>query len=66
MVSSSNKYDDIDHSFYHKLIDDAVDVISKYGDFEWFVSDDPYISKVPPNFMHIPENADEDEGMPFD
>lgn len=66
MVSSSNKYDDIDHSFYHKLIDDAVDVISKYGDFEWFVSDDPYISKVPPNFMRIPENADEDEGMPFD
>ena len=45
MVYSLNKTEDIDHSFYHKLIDDAVKVISKYGDFEWFVSDDPYISK---------------------
>lgn len=45
MVYSLNKIEDIDHSFYHKLIDDAVEVISKYGDFEWFVSDDPYISK---------------------
>ena len=45
MVYSLNKTEDIDHSFYHKLIDDAVEVISKYGDFEWFVSDDPYISK---------------------
>jgi hypothetical protein len=45
MVYSLNKRKDIDHSFYHKLIDDAVDVISKYGDFEWFVSDDPYIGK---------------------
>lgn len=45
MVYSLNKTEDIDHSFYHKLIDDAVEVVSKYGDFEWFVSDDPYISK---------------------
>lgn len=34
----------IDISFYRKLVDDAVDTISKYGDFEWFVSNDPYIS----------------------
>ena len=32
----------IDRSYYDKLVDDAVDTISKYGDFEWFVSDDPY------------------------
>lgn len=31
---------DIDRSFYTKLIDDAVAEISKYGDFEWFVSDE--------------------------
>lgn len=32
----------IDRSYYNKLVDEAVDTISKYGDFEWFVSDDPY------------------------
>ena len=30
----------IDKSYYNKLVDEAVDTISKYGDFEWFVSDD--------------------------
>lgn len=34
---------DIDTSYYNKLVDDAVDAISFYGDFEWFVSDDPYV-----------------------
>lgn len=30
----------IDRSYYERLVDDAVETISKYGDFEWFVSDD--------------------------
>ena len=54
----------IDRSFYDKLVDDAVGAISKYGDFEWFVSDDPYAS--PPrleDFMNIPEDAPEE--IPF-
>lgn len=34
--------EDIDRSYYDKLVDDAVETISKYGDFEWFISDDPY------------------------
>lgn len=42
-VRSSGTEDNIDHSYYHKQIDDAIDNISQYGDFEWFVSDDPYI-----------------------
>lgn len=29
----------IDRSYYNKLVDDAVDTISKYGDFEAFVAD---------------------------
>lgn len=37
--------DAIDRSYYDKLVDAAVTTISKYGDFEWFVSDDPYISE---------------------
>ena len=53
MVKTLGKEDDIDISYYTKLVDDAVDAISKYGDFEWFVSDDPYIG---PN--ETPENKD--------
>ena len=30
--------DDIDRSYYNKLVDDAKDAISQYTDFEWFVS----------------------------
>lgn len=40
MVKELGIEDRIDMSFYNKLTDDAVDAISKYGDFEWFVSDD--------------------------
>jgi hypothetical protein len=43
MVKTLNKQKDIDRSYYDKLVDDAVETISKYGDFEWFASDDPYI-----------------------
>ncbi len=31
----------IDRSYYDALVDAAVETISQYGDFEWFVSDDP-------------------------
>lgn len=43
MVAELDKMDDIDLSYYNALVDDAVDAINKYGDFEWFVSDDHYI-----------------------
>ena len=32
----------IDRSYYDKLVDDAVNAINNYGDFEWFISDEPY------------------------
>ena len=48
MVYNMNKRDDIDYSYFNKLVDDAVDTISKYGDFEWFVSDDPVDNNTPP------------------
>lgn len=64
VVKSLDKKDYIDYRFYDKLADDAVEVISKYGDFEWFVSDDPYIPPEPTqDFMTIPD-TDEDE-LPF-
>ena len=40
MVKELEKENDIDRSYYNRLVDDAVDAISKYGDFEQFVSDD--------------------------
>ena len=40
MVKNLGKEDDIDKSYYTKLVDEAVADISKYGDFEWFVSND--------------------------
>lgn len=39
-IKERNDIDVIDRSYYDKLVDAAVDTISKYGDFEWFVSDD--------------------------
>lgn len=46
MVISLDKETDIDRGYYNRLVDEAVATISKYGDFEWFVSDDRY--DVPP------------------
>ena len=40
MVKQSDKAQDIDRSYYDGMVDDAVDTVSQYGDFEWFVSDD--------------------------
>ena len=39
-VKLLGKEDDIDLSYYQRLVDEAKDAISQYGDFEWFVSDD--------------------------
>lgn len=38
LVKELGKEDQIDHQFYIKLVDDAVESISNYGDFEWFAS----------------------------
>lgn len=42
VYSMGNLRKQIDRSYYDKLVDDAVDAISEFGDFEWFVSDEPY------------------------
>ena len=39
-VLSNHKENDIDMRYFERLADAAVDNISKYGDFTWFVSDD--------------------------
>ena len=59
VVKNAEKEKDIDRSFYDKLVNEAIDAISKYGDFEWFVSDDPYIK----DFIAVPNNTPEE--LPF-
>lgn len=44
MVKDLGKEKCIDRSFYDKLANAAIESISEYGDYEWFVSNDPYIS----------------------
>ena len=40
VVKTVGKEKDIDRSYYDNLVNGAIDTISQYGDFEWFVSDD--------------------------
>ena len=66
LMTASGNEDNIDRSYYQKLVDDAIESISQYGDYEWFVSNDPYIPKPKlDDFMNIPEDVEE-EGLPFD
>lgn len=68
MVKELGKENDIDRSYYDSLVNDAVEAISQYGDFEWFASDDPYIQSgsksTMADFMNIPEDAPEE--LPWD
>lgn len=50
--------DMIDESYYNHLVDEAIDTISKYGDFERFVSDGETA-----DFMYIPEGTPDE--IPF-
>lgn len=63
MVKQLHKEDAIDKQYYNELVDEAADAISRLGDFEWFVSDDPYVPKTSLGFMNEPE--DYDEPLPF-
>lgn len=62
MVASMGKESDIDLSYHNKLVDDAVEAISQYGDFEWFASDDEIVPIIPPWVM--PCGREECDGCP--
>ena len=59
VVKELNKEDDIDRSYYQTLADKAIATLIAYGDYEWFVSDDEYIS--PPFDSGRIVNKDKDE-----
>ena len=42
MVWELNKLNDIDEGHFIALADDAIEAIKKFGDYDWFVSDDQY------------------------
>lgn len=60
IVRELGKEDDIDLGYFRALADKAIDLISEFGDFEMFVSDEPFIP-VAPWFV-----SDEDDHCPFD
>lgn len=60
MVQELGKIGDIDRSYYDNLVTDAAQNIALYGNLEWFISDDPYIS--PPFVDGKPVYLDE---IPF-
>ena len=45
-LRNTNYESEIDYGYFTKLSDTAVTDISKYGDFDWFVSDEPTPKKV--------------------
>ena len=63
MVRELGKQADIDEQYYISMVDEAIASISKYGDFEQFASDDPYVKEETPEFMNIPDGVDEE--IPF-
>lgn len=56
MVEKLKLEDSIDISYYNHLVDEAIDTISQYGDFEAFVSDD--------DWLYV--EKDMEEGLPFE
>ena len=58
--------DKIDRNYYDEMVNAAVSDISEYGDFEWFVSEDPYTNDndMPPWFR-AGEPFEEEEGALF-
>lgn len=45
VVRTNNKEKDIDVSYYESLVKDAIETISKFGSFDWLVSDKPPIQE---------------------
>ncbi len=60
MVLNLGLKDYIDRSYYNKLVDDAVETISKYGDFERFICEDQNMG-----WVNVPEKYNNEE-VPFE
>ncbi len=63
-VKSAGYEDKIDMAYFNKLVDDVVDHIKEFGDFEWFVSDDMSIPERIMVDVVSPEGGPEE--LPWD
>lgn len=58
MVLTNGLENSIDRSYYDQLVDEAIETIEKYGDFELFVSEEP-------DWMKIPDTDEEEVPFPM-
>lgn len=65
VVKELHMEDKINKDYYRKLCDAAIDKINEFGSFDEFVNGPSKLSSVYEDFMNIPEDVDEEEGMPF-
>ncbi|NCE64131.1 hypothetical protein D1159_05900 [Pseudoflavonifractor sp. 524-17] len=65
MVKQLGKEGDINRVYYDALVDAVATDISKFGDFEWFVSDDPYVKNDTPPW-YGPDEPHGEGPTPFD
>ena len=65
MVRELGKENGIDRSYYNNLVDEAINSLSTYGDFERFVADEPFVSDNTPPWFGAGE-PHEEEHTPFD
>lgn len=47
VLRDGHKQDEVDYTYYEHLADEARNDISQYGDFDWLVSGEPYVSPNP-------------------
>ena len=67
LIRGTDGESNVDKRFYNSLVDDAVESISQYGDFEWFVSDDPVmiLTEEPETPNQINYHPTVDDEVPF-
>lgn len=61
MVETLGLQDSIDKSYYNQFVDEAIETIKQYGDFEWFASDNTSTNM---SWMELPD--DDREEIPFE
>ena len=61
-VMNNHLEDKVDLRYYNALVDKAIENISQYGDYEWFVSNDPYKEPI---YENGHPNYELLENMPF-
>lgn len=47
IVQQLNKEEDIDCYYFNKLVDGAIETLSKFGNYDWFIEDDENHAEVP-------------------